>query len=245
MTGKKKLTLLISDLHLDPERLDITEAFLSFLSNTAIEAEALYILGDFFNVWIGDDNVSELNQLIASSLNQLANTRTRIYLMHGNRDFLLGEKFARACHASLISEPYLLECYGNRHLLMHGDSLCTRDEDYIQFRNMVRDTHWQEKFLAQTLEQRQTFANQARAQSKAMSSNKAEDIMDVTPAEVVNVMEDSAVLSLIHGHTHRPAVHSLQLSDNTKGQRAVLGDWDKGISYIKLSNSGLQLIHPH
>lgn len=242
MIAKTKFTLLISDLHLEVERPDITQAFLSFLNDTASKAKALYILGDFFNVWIGDDNVSELNQLIAASLKQLADTGTRIYLMHGNRDFLLREKFVNQCGATLITEPYHLECYGKQYLLMHGDSLCTLDIDYQRFRTMTRNEEWQQHFLAKTLEERQAFADQARSQSKSMSSNKSEDIMDVTQQEVVNIMQEHEVDSLIHGHTHRPDVHRFPLSQGITGTRTVLGDWEKGASYIKIAGPQAELI---
>lgn len=243
MTAKSKLTLLISDLHLEPERPDITQAFQEFLTNIAVDAEALYILGDFFNVWIGDDNVTALNLQVASSLKKLADSGTRIFIMHGNRDFLLGEDFAKQCGAELISEPYSLESYGNRHLLMHGDSLCTLDEDYINFRNMVRNKEWQQNFLAKPLQERQAFADEARAKSKSMSSNKAEDIMDVTQAEVLSVMQEHKVSSLIHGHTHRPDVHRFPLKNGITGERTVLGDWEKGPSYITLYGPQPELTH--
>lgn len=243
MTTKSKLTLLISDLHLETERPDIIEAFLAFLNQHAIEAEALYILGDFFNVWIGDDKVSELSLLVASSLKQLANSGTRIYLMHGNRDFLLGDDFVSQCGASLINEPYHLECYGKRHLLIHGDSLCTRDQGFMDFRNMVRNEEWCQHFLAKTLEERQAFADHARAQSKSMNSNKSADIMDVTQSEVLKIMQEHDISSLIHGHTHRPAVHRFPLENGITGERTVLGDWEQGASYISLSGPEPELTY--
>lgn len=240
---KSQLTLFISDLHLEAERPDITQAFLAFIENIAPNAEALYILGDFFNVWIGDDKSSELTQVVSSSLKQLADSGTYLYLMHGNRDFLLGQEFADSCGAKLIFEPYTLEVYGKSHLLLHGDSLCTLDTAYMQFRSMVRSPAWQQDFLSKPLSERQAFADQARAQSKSMSSNKPEDIMDVTPNEVLKVMSENKVNSLIHGHTHRPAIHNFALNDGSTAKRTVLADWEKGASYIELNDSGIQLVY--
>ena len=241
MTKTSKTTLFISDLHLEPQRPDITQAFLDFLKNTAPQAEALYILGDFFNVWIGDDNRTELSQLVSSALKNLSLQGTSIYLMHGNRDFLMGQAFAVECSAQLISEPYLLESHGQQFLLLHGDSLCTLDQDYMQFRSMVRQSQWQQQFLANSLKERQAYADQARAQSKDKNSNKAQDIMDVTPAEVEKIMQAHKVTTLIHGHTHRPAVHEFDLNGDT-AKRVVLGDWDKKAWYLELANSTLSLL---
>jgi UDP-2,3-diacylglucosamine hydrolase len=155
-------------------------------------------------------------------LKQLSDYGTTVYLMHGNRDFLMGDAWARACGATLIHEPYLLEQDGAQFLLAHGDALCTRDADYMAFRTMVRDPNWQQAFLARPLAERRAFAEQARARSKTMSSNKPGDIMDVTPSEVERMLDDNRVTMLIHGHTHRPAVHAL----GDGRTRIVLGDWD-------------------
>lgn len=217
--------LLISDLHLSPERPDLTRALLDFLEIKvqASKTGALYILGDFFNVWIGDDDDAPLCREVCRALKHLSDNGTAVYLMHGNRDFLIGEAWAKACGATLIHEPYLLEQHGAQFLLAHGDALCTRDTDYVAFRTMVRDPQWQRDFLARPLAERRAFADQARARSKTMSSNKPDDIMDVTPSEVERMLADNQVSTLIHGHTHRPAVHKL-----ADGQtRIVLGDWDK------------------
>lgn len=242
MTTKSNLTLLISDLHLEADRPDITRAFVNFLKITASQSEALYILGDFFNIWIGDDKVSNLTEEISSLLSQLAETGTRIYLMHGNRDFLIRDEFAAKCCATLIAEPYLLTLYGKQYLLLHGDSLCTKDTDYMQFRNMVRNPDWQQEFLAKSLRERQDFADKARAKSKHMISNKAEDIMDVTQEEVVKIMRKHDVITLIHGHTHRPAEHKLQLKGKL-AKRIVLGDWDQQGWYLQISKTNVDLIN--
>lgn len=223
--------LLISDLHLSPERPDLTRAFLDFLRNTASKSSALYILGDFFNVWIGDDDDAPLCSEICRALKLLSESGTAVYLMHGNRDFLMGDAWAQACGGTLIHEPYLLEQNGAQFVLAHGDALCTRDTDYMAFRTMVRDPQWQRAFLVRPLEERRAFAEQARARSKTMSSNKPDDIMDVTPAEVVRMLADCKVTTLIHGHTHRPAVHNLGAGHT----RIVLGDWDTQGWYVRLA----------
>ena len=217
--------LLIADLHLDPAREDLTRAFLDFLNHTAPGAAALYILGDLFNVWIGDDDDTPLYHDISQALLALSRSGTAVYLMHGNRDFLLGSAYAAAAGAELISEPYVLEHRGRRYLLMHGDILCTRDSDYMAFRKLVRDPVWQQAFLAQPLQARREFAAQARTKSKSMSSNKPQDIMDVTGSEVEKLMQRYGIDTLIHGHTHRPAVHEFSVGD-TPCRRIVLSDWD-------------------
>jgi UDP-2,3-diacylglucosamine hydrolase len=239
----------ISDLHLCPERPDLFEAFQDFLANIAKGAHSLYILGDLFNLWIGDDNPESFNSAVSCALAKLASQGTKIFIMHGNRDFLLGRQFCESSKATLIDEPYILECFDKNYLLLHGDSLCTLDTDYMDFRTMVRNSDWQSEFLSKPLEERQAFAQHAREQSKAMSSNKAQDIMDVTPEEVIKVMLDLNQVILIHGHTHRPAVHdipqgSIAVNDVENGpeQRIVLGDWEQQGWYLELSSSGYELI---
>ncbi len=233
--------LLISDLHLEPARPELTRAFFDFLETTARDASALYILGDFFNVWIGDDDDAPLCAEVSRALKLLSDTGTGVYLMHGNRDFLMGELWAKACGATLIHEPYLLQQADANFLLLHGDALCTRDTDYMAFRTMVREVKWQQEFLARPLTERRAFAEQARARSKTMSSNKPDDIMDVTPDEVARVLEQSGTTTLIHGHTHRPAVHELALGD-TPATRIVLGDWGTEGWYVRVA-AGQAALH--
>ncbi len=216
--------LFISDLHLHESRPQITRAFFHFLRTQAQGAEQLYILGDFFDAWIGDDDDAPLNVEVAAELKQLSNSGTDIFLMHGNRDFLLGEKFAEQAGATMIEEFSVIDLYGQPTLLLHGDSLCVDDRDYIAFRKQVRSPLWQQQILAQPLAARRALAAQLREKSQAMNSLKAEDIMDVNHAEVVRVMDDAHVKRLIHGHTHRPARHELTLEDGI-AERIVLGDW--------------------
>ena len=239
-----KPILFISDLHLEPDRSEISQAFFDFLDKKACNAQALYILGDFFNVWLGDDYHTELSEQVARKLHDLSAQGVVIKLMHGNRDFLIGDDFARACGADLIEEPYLLRAFGKKVLLMHGDVLCTKDTDYMAFRQMVRNPDWQKEFLGRPISERIAFAEEARKQSQTMSSNKADDIMDVTAEAVTDVMQVNAVDILIHGHTHRPKVHELA---NGRDTRMVLGDWDKVAWYISWDQQQLALhyLNPH
>lgn len=227
----------ISDLHLEESRPDITGAFLYFLDQIQGEAEALYILGDFFEAWIGDDENTPLQQHIAERLKQLSDSGTAIYLMHGNRDFLLGEDFCQRAGAELLPDPTVVNIAGEDLLLMHGDSLCTRDESYMKFRRMIRDPNFLSTFLARPLPDRQTTAAQLRAMSKANNRQKAEDIMDVTLEEVPRVMAEHNVRTLIHGHTHRPAIHDLEVNGET-AQRIVLSDWEGRFQALRIDAQG-------
>jgi UDP-2,3-diacylglucosamine hydrolase len=232
--------LLISDLHLEEERPELTRAFLQFLERETPQASALYILGDFFNVWIGDDDDRPLNALISTALRQQADAGLAVYLMHGNRDFLLGERFAATAGARLIADPQVLEHGKHRYLLMHGDQLCTRDTGYLAFRTKVRDPAWQQAFLASPLAERRAFADQARATSKSMSSNKPEDIMDVSQDAVEAVLAEHDCDSLIHGHTHRPDIHEF-VAAGKEQRRIVLGDWGKALWYLALAGDSERL----
>lgn len=230
-------TLFISDLHLDESRPAISRAFLSFLENDASKAEALYILGDFFEAWIGDDFQTELSTTIIKALRHLVDSGTACFFMHGNRDFLIGEDFAYQSGCTLLPDPTVHSIYGNATLLMHGDSLCTRDEAYMTFRQQARNPQWQAQILSMTIEERLALAKQLRAQSAESNSNKAEDIMDVTPEEVIKIMAEQQVTRLIHGHTHRPAIHQIIVNDKT-AERVVLGDWENSAMIYKIDNNG-------
>ncbi|MDO6440660.1 MULTISPECIES: UDP-2,3-diacylglucosamine diphosphatase [unclassified Marinobacter] len=225
-------TLFISDLHLEESRPDITGAFLGFLDKTAPGAERLYILGDFFEAWIGDDERTPLQNQIAAALRKLSDSGTEIYLMHGNRDFLLGEDFCARAGATLLDDPTLIDLYGTPTLLMHGDSLCTADVEYQKFRANMRNPQTQKLILARPLKDRQQMARQLREMSMATNRGKAEDIMDVTPEEVVRVMAAYDVPLLIHGHTHRPAEHSLEVNGKA-AKRIVLGDWGQHLWWLE------------
>ncbi|SHG25234.1 UDP-2,3-diacylglucosamine hydrolase [Microbulbifer donghaiensis] len=233
---------LISDLHLDESRPDVTRAFFDFLRGRAAGAEALYILGDFFEVWIGDDDDAPLAAEVARELSRFSGSGAELYLMHGNRDFLLGQDFAHRAGAVLLPDPSTITLAGRKVLLMHGDSLCTRDSEYMAFRQQARDPNWQQALLAKPLEERRAIATQIRAVSKSMNSRKAEDIMDVTPEEVENAMRAEGVHTLIHGHTHRPARHALTV-DGAPAERIVLGDWAAQGWCVKADKDSLELIH--
>lgn len=225
-------SLFISDLHLEEERPDITRAFLNFLDETAKGVEALYILGDFFEAWIGDDEHTALQNEVADALATLAQTGTRIFLMHGNRDFMIGEDYCQRCGATLLEDPTVIDLYGEPTLLMHGDSLCTRDQAYQKFRANMRNPEWQQAFMKRPLHERQQVGRQIRQMSMAKNQGKQESIMDVTPEEVILEMERHGVKRLIHGHTHRPAVHAVDIAGEP-AKRYVLGDWDKSLWYIR------------
>jgi len=242
-------TLFISDLHLDADNPAITQCFLNYLRNAA-GSDGLYILGDFFEVWVGDDDRNQLTDKVSQALSDLAATGTKIFLMHGNRDFLLGKAYAERCSAQLIEDPAIIECYGNTLMLMHGDSLCTRDLEYIKFRKMVRSERWQNDFLDRSLVERHMIAQQTRQQSKEQSSHKASEIMDVTQQEVLDLLYEKQVNIIIHGHTHRPSVHTIRLQEPINGQkealRIVLGSWDSKGWALEFTKDGYDLKHfPH
>jgi UDP-2,3-diacylglucosamine hydrolase len=217
-------TLFISDLHLQPSQPELLRASLRWLDTVPRGADALYILGDLFEAWIGDDDDSPWLDEFATTLNQLANNGTPIYFQHGNRDFLLGDAFAKRCGMELLPELVVIDLYGRAVLLLHGDTLCTEDREYLTFRAQVRNPQWQQMILSQPLDQRRALAAMLRNESKMAGSMKSSQIMDVTPAEVIHTMENAGVDLLIHGHTHRPARHSLIVRGKS-AERIVLGDW--------------------
>ena len=219
------MILLISDLHLEEKRPDITRAFLRFLETRAAQAEALYILGDFFEVWVGDDGMSPFQHEIARALNALSQGGTRVYLMHGNRDFMIGKAFCREAGCALLADPHIAQIGNERVLLTHGDSLCTRDEGYMRLRRWLRNPVSLFILHNLSLAKRQKLAQKLRSSSKEETRMKASDIVDVTPDEVIRIMQRHKVRTLIHGHTHRPATHSMQI-DGRAATRIVLGDWD-------------------
>lgn len=225
-------TLLVADLHLSSDTPELNQGFYRYLEHTAPGADALYILGDLFDAWIGDDlldvahhPLSGVAQEVIKRLQRLSNDGTTVYLMHGNRDFLLGERFVAACQAKLLADIEQADIQGISMVLLHGDSLCTQDGAYMAFRQQSRNPEWQAQMLALPLEQRLELAKSLRMQSGAANANKAEAIMDVTQQEVIKLMERYGVTTMIHGHTHRPRVHDLTVED-VPAKRYVLGDWD-------------------
>ena len=233
-------TLFISDLHLSEENPQILQLFSNFLRNEAQQAETLYILGDLFEVWLGDDAIPAFAETVISDLRQLTQQGVPVYLMVGNRDFLLGERFAELTGTKLLPDPSVIDLYGTQTLLMHGDTLCTDDTDYQAFRQQVRNPAWQEMFLAKSIEERIAIGKQARVESKARTQEKSEEIMDANPNEIVHVMREHGVTRLIHGHTHRPAIHSLQLNNQT-AERIVLGDWYHQGSVLRVTQNSTEL----
>ncbi|MGI9288140.1 MAG: UDP-2,3-diacylglucosamine diphosphatase [Pseudomonadales bacterium] len=234
-------TLFISDLHLDETRRHVTQAFLEFLQREAVACDALYILGDLFEAWIGDDDHSELNKEIITALASLTGGGVPTYIMHGNRDFLIGKQFCRAAGCELLADPSVIDFYGQTTLLMHGDSLCTSDAEYMAFRAKIRDPATQQQLMSKPLAERRQIAAELRAGSASANSNKAEDIMDVTTSEVVQQMQHYHSRRLIHGHTHRPSRHTVALEDGV-AQRIVLGDWGTKLWYVDLRPEQLDLV---
>jgi len=230
--------IFISDLHLDANRENLTLAFTQFLSERCQTIDELYILGDFFELWLGDDDHSVLNSGVIEALSSLP---CDVFIMHGNRDFLIGEVFCDAAGAKMLPDPHPI-ILGNRPaLLMHGDSLCTRDEEYMKARNLLRSAAFQRDFLSKQMPERRILAEQIRGKSQKVSQEKAEEIMDVTPEEVIKVMDQAKASVLVHGHTHRPAVHEVDLHFGA-GTRYVLGDWHTSMQFLKATDSDLQLV---
>lgn len=226
----------ISDLHLDESRPYVTQALAQFLDQRR-DASALYILGDLFEFWIGDDDDSPIAAEVAQLLFDYQNAGPQLFIMHGNRDFLLGERFMARVGAQLLPDPSVITVGEQRILLMHGDSLCTRDTDYQAFRVLARDENWQASMLSQSLEARRELAQSLRKTSQDAGSRKAADIMDVTESDVLAAMREASCDTLIHGHTHRPARH-----EEGAGTRWVLGDWDQTGWYIELMESQINLV---
>ncbi|MFC0338729.1 UDP-2,3-diacylglucosamine hydrolase [Kushneria avicenniae] len=240
-------TLFIADLHLQQDTPELTRAFLNYLEYRARSADALYIMGDLFESWIGDDAIGEFEQEIIDALRRFSASGRQLYIMHGNRDFLLGERFAELAGAMLIDDPAIMTIGNDTPvLLMHGDSLCTQDNEYMQFRAMTRDPQWQQKTLALPVKQRRQLADRMREGSGSANGSKSDEIMDVSQDAVENIMQQCHVRTLIHGHTHRPDVHDFCLQDDGVGKRYVLGDWQAGRDRgweVRLDGTTLTLEH--
>ncbi|MFK8015520.1 MAG: UDP-2,3-diacylglucosamine diphosphatase [Gammaproteobacteria bacterium] len=217
-------TWFVSDVHLDQTRPDIAAAFGDFLTDTVAGADAIYVLGDLFESWIGDDDPDPTKHVAMGQLRALREAGTRCYFSHGNRDFLAGERFSRESGCELLDEEHVITLGDERVLLMHGDSLCIDDHQYMAFRSQVRNPAWQAGVMALSIPERQALAAQARNQSATDMAQKAEDIMDVNAGAVADAMGRHNVQTLIHGHTHRPADHRIDI-DGLEHVRHVLGDW--------------------
>lgn len=233
-------TLFISDLHIDASRPEITRQFLSFLRTEAAGAEALYILGDLFESWVGDDDADPAQREAIAGLHALSVSGVPCFVMHGNRDFLLGPQFCAMSGAALLPDPILVTLYGEPVLVMHGDALCTDDRAYQRLRATVRDADWQRQFLSLSVAARRALAGAARAGSQAHTAAIEYAITDVNAGSVEAVLRAAGVATLLHGHTHRPAVHSLQV-DGRDCTRIVLGDWYSQGSVLRWDRAGPQL----
>jgi len=234
-------TLFISDLHLDPARPAMTRLFADFIDGEARGAEALYILGDLFEAWVGDDDPSDTGNIVARKLKSLSDGGVPVYFMHGNRDFLLGDDYARRAGMIILDDPSIIDLYGQPALLMHGDLLCTDDVAYQEFRVQTRDPKWQAQFLSQPLPARLAFAQQARAASQSRQgelrdAGTMETITDVAPQTVAGTFRHHDVATIIHGHTHRPAIHR-----DGALTRIVLGDWYEQGSVLRVDPAGVRL----
>jgi len=236
-------TLFISDLHLCESRPHITEQFVSFINNTAVNADALYILGDLFEYWAGDDDLEDSHhQTVIQALQHLGQHGVRCYLMHGNRDFLIGQHFSAAAKLEILKDPTQIDIYEHRVLLSHGDALCTDDVTYQDFRKQVRRSDWQSTFLSQPLAARKAQIEALRMRSEQEKSGKTESIMDVNDAAVAALLRQYQYPEIfIHGHTHRPAMHALEV-DQHYIQRWVLGDWYEQGSCLLLDSTGCKAL---
>jgi UDP-2,3-diacylglucosamine hydrolase len=235
--------LFISDLHLDGARQDITRQFLEFLAGEASQAQRLYILGDLFEAWIGDDDPDLDKRRVVGALRALTDAGVACFVMHGNRDFLMGKRFCAETGAQLIDDGTVIEVYGRRVLLLHGDTLCTDDHAYQRLRRIVRNPLVQLALRSLSLGQRQRLAAKMRAGSKAhieAVDRSAPDIMDVNAEAVVAAFRRQGVDCIIHGHTHRPAIHSLSV-DGKAATRIVLGDWYEQGSVLRWTSAGFEL----
>ncbi len=233
-------TYFISDLHLCDQQPLTTKRFITFCQTEARQARALYILGDFFEYWLGDDVIDKTAQIVQKELTQLHQAGIKLYFMAGNRDFLLGPEYAESCGMNLLSEPATIELGGERVLLVHGDAECTDDKAYQETRSLFRNPEWQQQFLAMPIPQRIEFAQKARQQSKQhtqqANANK-DEIMDVNLKAVDDLFIKYQVKTIIHGHTHRPAIHQ-----HGECKRIVLGDWHHQTSYLKFVETQFQLV---
>jgi UDP-2,3-diacylglucosamine hydrolase len=233
-------TLFIADLHLDPSRPQITALFLEFLRTQARQADALYILGDLFEVWIGDDDDAPLALQVAAGLHRLRASGVPVYFMHGNRDFLLGAAYAYRAGLNLLPELTVIDLYGRPTVLLHGDTLCTDDTDYLAFRAKVRDPAWQRRVLWLPRFLRRFQADRMRAASQQATGQKSATITDVNEATVLDCLRHHGVQRMIHGHTHRPAIHRFALEEQP-AERIVLGDWIEHGSVLVCTAASRQL----
>ena len=232
--------LFVSDLHLDGAAPQATEQFLAFLAAEAAQAEALYILGDLFESWVGDDDADPDKERVCRGLSELGARGVACFALHGNRDFLLGAGFSARSGCRLLHDPVIAEFDGERVLLTHGDALCTDDHAYQELRTLVRAPSWQRRFLALPRAHREMLADEARAGSRRHVSRTVPDIMDVNAAAVAAAFRAAQVRRMIHGHTHRPGRHQLEI-DGVAAERVVLGAWYEQGSYLRYGGGKYEL----
>ncbi len=232
--------LFISDLHLDAQRPAAVEAFLGFLATDAIRAERLFILGDLFEVWIGDDDDDPAMAPVIDAIASLRHADVACYIMHGNRDFLIGRAFAERTGCEILTDYVTVDIYGKQMLLTHGDLLCTDDRPYMKLRATVRDEEWKRDFLSKSLSDRRKIALSMREMSQQETADKPPEIMDVNQTAVEETMRSHGVEFLIHGHTHRPGVHRFEM-DGKIATRIVLGDWYEQGTILSWDNHGFKL----
>jgi UDP-2,3-diacylglucosamine hydrolase len=233
-------TLFISDLHIDAARPAITAQFLGFLETEAKHAATLYILGDLFESWIGDDAPDAAQSAAIAGLRALTSSGVPCFVMHGNRDFLLSHRFCEMSGAQLLHDPLIITLYGEAVLVMHGDALCTDDLAYQRLRATVRNADWQRQFLALSIEARRSLAGAARAGSRAHTAAMENTITDVNPESVARALRGAGTSTLLHGHTHRPAIHAFEV-DGKPRTRIVLGDWYDQGSVLRWDHRGPEL----
>jgi UDP-2,3-diacylglucosamine hydrolase len=232
--------LFVSDVHLDARAPQATEQFIQFLRAEAASAEALYILGDLFEAWVGDDDREPANERVCRALRELTAAGVACFALHGNRDFLLGPGFCERSGCRLLTDPVIAQLDGERVLLTHGDALCTDDHPYQELRSIVREPAWQQRFLALPRAHRELLADEARAGSRRHTARTVPRIMDVNAAAVTAALRAAQVRRMIHGHTHRPGVHDLEV-DGEPAQRIVLGAWYEQGSYLSVERGSYEL----
>lgn len=232
--------LFVSDVHLDASAPEATEQFLAFLATAAARAQALYILGDLFEAWVGDDDADPEKERVCAALRTLSVRGVACFALHGNRDFLLGAGFSARSGCRLLRDPVVAQFDAERVLLTHGDALCTDDHAYQELRTVVRDPAWQRRYLALPRAHRELLADEVRAGSRRHTARTVPYIMDVNAAAVAAAFRAAQVRRMIHGHTHRPGVHQLEV-DGAPAQRIVLGAWYEQGSYLVCEAGGYEL----
>jgi UDP-2,3-diacylglucosamine hydrolase len=232
--------LFVSDVHLDATAPEAVDQFLEFLRTHAADAEALYILGDLFETWVGDDDPDPAKLRVRDGIRALTTSGVGCFILHGNRDFLIGRDFCRSTGSKLLADPIVADMDGERVLLTHGDALCIDDHPYQELRSIVRTPDWQRRFLALPLADRELLANRARAGSREHTSRTIPNIMDVNPDAVSTAYRATRVRRMIHGHTHRPGVHDTAI-EGEPAQRIVLGAWYEQGSYLAYENGRYDL----